>query len=102
MTLSGTTSGTGAGNGDHVLVRLKVKSVGQDGQSTALTLSNVELRDATGVVITGVSLTHGLVTLDYTPTPVPGLTVVDAGVPGVILTAPILLEARRRRRGAAA
>ena len=96
-TISGTASGTGAGNGAHVLARLKVKSVGQSGGSTALTMSNVVVKDATGAVITGVSLTHGLVTLNYTPTPVPGLTVLGAGVLGVILIALIVLETRRRR-----
>ncbi len=87
VTIGGVASGAGAHNGTHVLARLKVKSVGQDGQSTALTLSNVEFRDATGAVITGVSLTHGLVTLDYTPTPVPGLTVSGVAVLGVVLVA---------------
>ena len=100
-TISGTASGTGAGNGSYVLARLKVKSVGQDGQSTPLTMSNVEVRDASGAVITGVSLTNGLVTLDYTPTPVPGLTVLGAGVLGLILAALILTETRRRRSGVA-
>jgi hypothetical protein len=70
--------------------------VGQDGQSTPLTMSNVDVRDATGAEITGVSLTHGLVTLDYTPTSIPGLTVAGAAVLGVILVALILLETRRR------
>ena len=98
-TITGDTTGVGAGDGDYTFVELEIEAVGPPG-FTAVDVTKVEFRDKTGAIIPDVTATTEGVSITEPPA-VPGLAswtmVTLAGVLPVL----IIWETRRRRRWAA-
>ena len=97
-TMSSDTTGVGAGDGDYTFAVLKVEGIGAPG-FTEVDVTNVEVRDKTGVIIPGVTATAAGVTISGATVPSIGMWAIGplAGVLALL----VLWQHRRRREWAA-
>ena len=95
-TITGDTTGVGAGDGSYTFASVRAQAVGSPG-FTPVEVTNVEFRDKTGAVFSGVSASAQGVSITEAES-VPGVTTWGMVALAGFLAAVMLWKVRRRHR----
>ena len=96
-TISGDTTGTGAGNGSYVFFDLQVEAIGDFGDVSSFTYLSADFRDNLNNSVNVTLPSPGTVTLQESPS-VPAIEPWVLALMSGVLVALVFLERKRRRR----